>query len=43
MKLAAEADPSMENILSLTNRRENNQTINTDKDEMSARFMSNVS
>ena len=43
MKLAAEADPSVENILSLTNTRENSQTIHTDKDEMSARFISNVS
>jgi len=43
MKLAAEVDPSVENIFSLTNRREKSQTINTDKDEMSARFMSNVS
>jgi len=43
MKLAADADPRVENILSLTKTRDKSQTMHTEKDEMSARFMSNVS
>jgi hypothetical protein len=43
MKLTAEADPRGENILSLPKTRDKSQTIHTEKDEMSARFMSNIS
>jgi hypothetical protein len=43
MKLAAEADSRGENILSLTKTRDKSQTIHTEKDEMSASCMSNIS
>ena len=42
-KVPAEAGMSGENILILTNNREKSQITKMDKQEMSARFMSNVS
>jgi hypothetical protein len=43
MKLAAEADPRGENILSLPKTRDKSQKMHTEKDEISAGFMSNIS